>query len=382
MNRRAILIIGYFRGNVGDDLFVKTLVERYPKENFELLTSCRFARSFLGIQNLSIINKNLFLRGLNFLMHRFVADFSSRLLWAVRASRYKAVVEIGGSIFQQESEKQNVVSPERTELLKKVENYFVIGSNFGPVISGGYISAYHNFFKKTGGVVFRDFKSYDLFSDLSNISYAPDVVFSLFDKAVPFRSRSQHINWVSIVPVDLKYPKRANYMQLAQYAEQYEEHLYRIAYEALRKKMKIRFISFCLDEGDNKCIARIVARFSKEDRQNIVVVTGDVGNIFAALANTEYLIGSRFHAMILAWILGIKQLAIPYSEKTTSVINDLFPKQTTETLNSFCNDDQPFKFKSLVTMPCSLVKHYANAAEQQFAFLDSFLKSKKMKEYN
>lgn len=60
-----------------------------------------------------------------------------------------------------------------------VTPYFVIGSNYGPASSESYLRECRERFSRCTDVCLRDRRSYELFSDLSQVRYAPDLVFGL-----------------------------------------------------------------------------------------------------------------------------------------------------------------------------------------------------------
>lgn len=52
----TILVCAYFANNLGDDLFLKILIERYPNVKWELLTANRnYKKLFKDLKNVNII---------------------------------------------------------------------------------------------------------------------------------------------------------------------------------------------------------------------------------------------------------------------------------------------------------------------------------------
>ena len=63
---------------------------------------------------------------------------------------------------------------------RKAAKYYVLGANFGPFYSKRYLSFYKKFFSNyCQDVCFRDRYSASLFSDVSNVRYAPDILFNV-----------------------------------------------------------------------------------------------------------------------------------------------------------------------------------------------------------
>lgn len=59
---KKVVLEAYTHANLGDDLFVKTICERYPKVQFYLQVAPGFDKGFSTIENLHIIKKTIFVR--------------------------------------------------------------------------------------------------------------------------------------------------------------------------------------------------------------------------------------------------------------------------------------------------------------------------------
>ncbi|MDT2926290.1 polysaccharide pyruvyl transferase family protein [Lactococcus lactis] len=93
------------------------------------------------------------------------------------------------------------------------------------------------------------------------------------------------------------------------------------------------------------------------------------------IAESEKIIATRFHAMILGWLFQKPTFVISYSQKTTQVIENSFNKQTfvdynkVEKLNLNNMDDYFVKIDDLTK------EYLINDAQNQFRGLDSLLQS-------
>src|SRR5699024_615791 len=90
---KKIFIYAYSKLNLGDDLFVKILCERYPDHLFYIVCRRENARAFSNIKNLKIIYSVPYLDSL-------MQKLSLRQFFINRiAKKCDLTVSIGGSIF-------------------------------------------------------------------------------------------------------------------------------------------------------------------------------------------------------------------------------------------------------------------------------------------
>lgn len=90
---KNIYLKAYMRNNLGDDLFVRTICERYPNTIFHVILTSR-NMALESIDNLRIHKPGLFVR---FIRKTFKLD----LLEAILRRRTDAMIYIGGSIFME-----------------------------------------------------------------------------------------------------------------------------------------------------------------------------------------------------------------------------------------------------------------------------------------
>ena len=93
-----ILVNAYFSKNLGDDLFLKILFERYPKVNWYLLTDNTDYNDIFDKHNNVRILKGL---SLNILGIRKVDIFHKINDLLLKYYKYDGLVTIGGSIFME-----------------------------------------------------------------------------------------------------------------------------------------------------------------------------------------------------------------------------------------------------------------------------------------
>lgn len=363
--KKKILVKGYFKANLGDDLFLKVLADRYPNEKFEILTTPELYKYYASFKNVHIVKQNFLFK----VVDKMLLFFSSGGIYKLLKHRYSAVIEIGGSIFPQPKDDLSLTK-ERKFLEKNFKNYFVIGSNFGPYSSEKFIDNYKDFFKKISGTVFRDRKSKKLFSDLKNVTYAPDVVLNLKNNEKTSYELIEK-QYVAVSVIDLGYSDISRNENIKNFKESYEANILTAIVNFARLGYDIKFVPFSEKQND-LTISNDLAKKLKviNIETNIeVLAKANIDEKVKTIRESSYLISTRYHSMILGWVFGIKQEVFIYADKTRNVIEDLFPQQYAYDILQ--DQDYTFNLDSFNTM--NHVEDIRKNAEKQFYFLDHFL---------
>lgn len=300
-----IFLYTYAHCNLGDDLFIKTICDRYPTTKFYMECSPEFSEPFEGIDNLHIIKKNLFYRIGNKLLS----------LGLRTVKQCDATIILGGSMFIQGANNnwQKKLLLLR-EIQKNSKQFFVIGANFGPYQSENFRDSYYNFFKRMDDVCFRDQKSVGMFEKLNNIRLGSDVVFDL-----KFPSTIKK-NKLTVIPISLN-----NRGKLAGFEKKYISELVNIIVEADRKNMSVTLHSFCMDQGDEKAIQQILSQLNPKLTKKISVVNyrGNIKESLQSLSESSLIVTTRFHGMVLGWLGHSKVFPIRYDIKMDNLLSDL-----------------------------------------------------------
>lgn len=347
-----IYVLAYYRLNLGDDLFIKSLIERYPNEKFYLCTYRKYLKPFIGYKNVSFPNS------IELLLLR-VKDKLFPNKWGVRngivETFSKATVIIGGSIF---------IDSGNLKRNKVHNNTFIIGANYGPEKTKGFRDSVKRELNQTVSCCFRDSYSYNVFSELDNVRWAPDVIFS-YDGLPPTKVG----NGIAISVMDL------NGHHMSEKQNAYESFIKQICKCFIENGKPVKLLSYCIEEGDSKVAKKILDEMDNNCLIQLVEYNGDIDYVLNAMNDCEFIFASRFHAMILGWKMRKKVLPIVYSNKHLNVLNDV-------SFNGFyinLLDDSPFseiEVSSLfdkITINES-VDVLAEDALKQFYDLDEFLK--------
>lgn len=302
-----ILIKAYTNLNLGDDLFIKILCDKYKTINFKIVATEKVAIGFEKISNLEVINAK------KLLDKPLLKTINTHIVENVIAREMDATIHIGGSIFIQ-SKNWKIKQWLYRILIFNSKNFFILGANFGPYNDKSYFGHYADIFSKVNDVSFRDMASYNLFSAIPTVEFAPDIVFGLNTKEIITK---ETVPYITISVMDLK-----NRPELKEYALEYENAIIKICHSLSDKGYKIILMSFCANEGDEDAINRILTQLDT----NFVKAYNYRGNLEEALGvlkSSAGIVATRFHALILAWIFEIPVLPLIYSNKTTNVIKDI-----------------------------------------------------------
>ncbi|QMV69780.1 polysaccharide pyruvyl transferase family protein [Sphingobacterium paramultivorum] len=369
-----ILLKLYPRLNLGDDLFLKIICERYPYVNFFLLAKNDYLKSGRW-NNLATYQgsfKDSFLKKLKRVaIRKYWPEKFEKEIQKVFFDQNKDIldkvdgfVSIGGSIFIQIAEDVSLDNEIAyyhliESKLKDKPKYF-IGCNFGPYRSAEYLKEYTGIFERSTDVCFREQFSFDLFKDLDNVRLAPDVVFGM--KMKPNDTRSSTVGF-SIVPARGAVSEQGYFSKYAELIKEYQ-----------KKGFEISLFSFCKEEGDENAIESVIALLESQDNINRVYYKGDIDDFLKHYSEMEYMYCGRFHAMILSMLYNQKLFPVVYSEKMTNVLKDIEYGGEYIDMKKIGELDISRTLKQIELNKYNIDQQKIDA-QMQFSALDEFLKA-------
>lgn len=324
---KKVFLYAYDRQNLGDDLFIHTITRRYPDVQFYIWSCKKNRQTFAGLPNLKVIDQDsAWVRFLRKLRPSFVPGYKAWL-----ENRCDAVVYIGGSIFYEYLHGEGI--PVWWEYMSETHPMYVLGANFGPYRTEDYRKQMGTVFEKMQDICFRDRYSAHLFSEVTTVRYAPDILFSY---TIPRVSQKAGQLFVSVIDCA---KKAEGDNSLAEFKENYISNMAMLLHSYLAAGWHIIFAAFCEAEGDLRAIREICEAMGvsdTNDRVDILIYDGSNSEqMLAELAASEYVIASRFHAAILALTAGRPVFPIIYSNKTARVLEDIsFPGNWTDLRNA------------------------------------------------
>ena len=313
---KNVFLICYLNKNLGDDLFVRIVTERFKKFNFVCFASesvdINFYKNNLGVNCWKYTKIKKEIDKVFYLM------FGITWFMAKELKKYEKTLLLGGSIFMQSKGWKKSFWLNNI-IIDGSKDFNVVGANFGPYKDSTFYEYYYNAFKKCVSVTFRDKYSMDLFSDLSNVKNRPDVVFSIFQEYSCLKRTNKKIG-ISLIDLGSR-------NSLVNYKTQYLDFVFVLIKYFLKKDYEIQLFSFCEPEKDMVACEEVFNILSKNciDMSHILIKNydGDIDDCLKEISECEYIVGTRFHSIILGWLFEIKTLPIIYSDKTLNVIKDI-----------------------------------------------------------
>ena len=165
----SVFVYAFLDLNVGDDLFVRKLVASYPDVHFLLLAKKPYKRMLAAYPNVTVYESDGF-----WLSGSKKLGIYEQLRWRI-AHECDYAVYIGGSIFIEYSDWKDQHSWDRE--LYHNDRLFIMGCNWGPYRTEQFKDNMRSVFSGVRDICFRDKFSYDTFSDLPNVRFAPDILF-------------------------------------------------------------------------------------------------------------------------------------------------------------------------------------------------------------
>lgn len=363
MKKKKIMLYAYTKFNLGDDLFIKIICDRYPKTQFLLYAPKKYKVVFKDMKNLEIIpSDSLVVRGINYVVR--VLNLNRFSLQSRTANRCNAIVKIGGSLFMQTDKWKSQYRFNRNMKVKD-KPIFLLGPNFGPYNDSEFLQSYREMFKGYTDICFRDSYSFNLFKDLPNIRIADDIVFQLKQNSF---AKSEEKN-VVISVIKPSYRKH-----LAIFDKVYYEKIKEITILLNKKGYHVTLMSFCEGEGDKEAVEEILKLLPK-GKSTMVSVFYYKYNIKEAInliATSNFIVATRFHSMILGWVFKKPVFPIAYSEKMTNVMKDVGSKDFYIDFKNIESLDVQLVLRSIESNKTDITRQIRES-EKHFLKLDEFL---------
>lgn len=355
---KKVRLYAYTHFNLGDDLFIKVLAERYPETSFVLAAPREYKQSFQAFDNITVhANDSIISRGFNYIFRRLHIN---QLL----TKNCDAAVLIGGSLFiQGETWRSDL---ENTKSMRvKNKPFFLLGANFGPYYDEPFYLEHKKLFSTYTDICFREEFSCELFKDLPNVRMADDIVFQM--------EKCEQPATTNIVLSIIKPSIRKN---LANYDAVYFKKMRDIAIYFIEKKYTVTLMSFCEYEGDDEAVEQIMHLIpvSYRDRITKHFYKLNMEETLDVIAGSCFVVATRFHSMILGWVYNRPVFPIVYSAKMTNVMREVGFNGAYTDFEHIHTLTPEQVFTSMKTNSLDISEQINNAAKQ-FDRLDDYLKS-------
>ncbi len=309
------MLNAYTKTNLGDDLFIKSVCERYPNTKFILYAPENYNKLKKRYKNLRVYRSNSILnKVINYSFRKLGISYvyNRRRI----AKKCDASIYIGGSLFMQyDNWKEKYIF--KKEMYIKNKPFFLIGANFGPYKTKEYYEKYYNLFSNFTDICFREKYSYDLFEKLNQVRYASDIIFNMkVDKKTERNNNTKNIV-ISVIKPSKKHIKG--------YDKTYYNGIKSIILHLIKNGHNVTMVSFCKPEGDEIAINEILNLIPEKYKISIKThfYDLDIDKSLEVISEADLVVATRFHAMILGWLYGIPVFPISYSNKMENIIDDI-----------------------------------------------------------
>lgn len=372
---KHILIKAYSFSNLGDDLFILILCQRYPHTQFYLYCREEYVSPYKNIKNLRIINPTKLDR-----VQKKVGDYLYgksiiKLPYYKKNQTFDAVIHIGGSLFIQQSTWRKSLR-QYTNIINSSKKFYTIGCNFGPYFSDEYFTSYYSLFEKMDDLCFRDNDSYLLFENIEQARVAPDIVFTMGTLPTSPINTNRYVV-ISTIDVNRK-------VEESELSRNYEDKILDITLKFLNEGYHVYLMGFCEYEGDfqanetlSEKIKEVIKKQNTDKLTNNLHVYNYTGDVSTALSLIEHSVGvvaTRFHSMILAFLYDKNVFPIMYSGKMKTVLQDLKYDEKFSSISDIKNVDADDVFKQLTKTQSFDISAYKKESNKQFYILDKVLK--------
>jgi len=357
MNRKKVFVSAYVSNNLGDDLFIKELYERYNDVDFYMLGPKKYSNEWSNVKNLKFIGFNKLLWKVfnnSLLVYLIVISFISLFI--------KTNILVTGSLFD-----ENTTS-NKSLVKKRINNFFFdkvayMSCSMGYYKTEKFVSKCKKVISGVDDICFRDDYSYELFKDLKNVRLAKDMIFQMEVES------SQLEDYIVISVIDLGSRK-----ELKDFEKIYLKKNIEMIEEILAKFSKVYLMGFCENERDHVAINKIIELLPNNIAGNVSVINHhNMKESLDVIKKSKGVVATRFHSYILAYIMNKPMYNISYSMKTNNSIASLNEDIRIMDIEKIESLNAKEVVNELLKVPTYNLQKTKQSAEKQFLFVDKLL---------
>lgn len=360
---KNVLLYGVHSVNLGDDLFFKIILERYPQTRFIIIGPEIYKSILADYKNCVVISKSdsVIKRISRFLDFVHLPKSLGIYLYLFKKYNIDLFLIAGGSLFIE----GNSNLPRLIKNIHKLTHIFrkvkicVIGSNFGPCTTDGWRKTVEKSLHYVADVCFRDIQSFRIFSNLPNVRWGNDIVFHQVPSCCKEKDK---VLCVNIRSVD-------SWPTLKPYKERYLQQTKEIIEIYQSKGYSVKMLSFCSQYADNEITDELYEILERKENVSRLYYNGELNDCLEAISTADSILATRFHAIILGLIYNLKIIPISYSIKTENMLKTFGIWDDIYDYNAFCNS-------SVDSILNKAIESYNinQSNNRQFDYLDKILK--------
>lgn len=364
MKKKSVLLRAYLNHNLGDDLFVYTICNRYPNTHFYIIGTKDNSHNLKHIKNLTFLSEDSFLfkllnKGYKLnckLTHKPICNIRNIVFTNMLCRFFKYNVLISGSYFTQPS--YWTANDDNVWFSK---HPYILGCNFGPYKTHEYLEYHKEKFSLATQVCFRDAFSYSLFSDIDVVEQSTDIVFNL---------PTNDINDNGEIVISVVNLNKDN-SEISNYSSIYIEKIAKLVNHLLDNNEKVRLMSFCDHQGDLVVIKDILCKVDNADKVLVSSYEEDgLINSLKILRSCHSIIATRYHAMILGLLFEKNVFPIVYDKKIIQVIDSIGYTGKYVKVSELDNFNPSDIYDCFYKMDTDKLNACINDAKKQFRLLD------------
>lgn len=332
-----VKVKGYFQGNLGDDLFLELLCERYSEHQFIVCGWKRNKEVYSHIKNVKFIAMDGILSRIEaFLYRRFIQIIklcnkakspieylTEEYIEQKWENKCDCNVLITGSGFCNDKDEFDTL-PEK--YIKEQEYYkkspYVIGCNFGPFYYDEYYDMYKILFRSTSDLCFRDKYSANLFSSIPQSRCEADIVLAYPIERIETDNSRTDKEYMLISVANLKKDRDI----ASFYYDDYISFIRRVIQWNTSHNRRTVLVGFSEEQYDGDTIRSVLSGINHSENVNVALYPRESSiEILQLFSNASDVLATRYHAMILGILFKKRIYSINYNEKVGHVIDDFEP---------------------------------------------------------
>lgn len=341
--------------NFGDDVFVMMLAKKYPQIKFHISGAYDELEAFKNQPNIQIHKDN---KASSLIKKISLKLFKKDMVYRLRARKCGCCVTIGGSIFMEPNAYLKEYFRDKNSKILAGKKNVIMGANFGPYKSVQFKEFFKEYFEKIDFVSFRDKYSYELFQENDSVNYAPDILFGMTDVFSVEKKKTNPYIVISVI-------------DRAKEARKYFDKMCEIVKYYRSKGYEVVLLSMCEVQADLQICQELKSEFQDEGVK-VMSYRGNITEIMSCIRNAEYVIASRFHAIVTSLCYEVPCYPVVYSNKTENLLADIAYTGEYTTVDEFFEQNMENIDKNRQKEYKPNVKKMSMESQKHFSYLDNY----------